>query len=80
LYWDNTGRHLTDHETQANNFTQLSHPAYSPDLAPADFWHFEYLKVMLEVSSMETTEELQEKVTDILMSIPTSTFRTGSDK
>jgi hypothetical protein len=44
-------------------------------LAPTDFWLSGYLKIMLEGSSFETTEELQEKVKDILISIPTSAFR-----
>jgi hypothetical protein len=35
---------------------------------------------MLEGSSFETAEEVQEKVTDILMSIPTSTFRALFEK
>jgi hypothetical protein len=64
-----------DYEIQANNLTRLSHPVYSSDLAPADFWLFGHLKVMLEGSSFEAAEELQEKMADILMSIPTSTFR-----
>jgi hypothetical protein len=66
---------LTDHEIQLNNLTRLSYPAFSPDLAPADFWLFGYLRVMLEGSSFETAQELQGKATGILMSIPTSTFR-----
>jgi hypothetical protein len=53
----------------------VPHPAYSPDLAPTDFWLFGYLKMMLEGHYFQTAEELQEKVTDILVSIPTSTFR-----
>jgi hypothetical protein len=36
---------------------------------------FGYLKVMLEGSPLETEEELQEKVTDILTFDPTPTFR-----
>jgi transposase len=71
---DNARPHLADHEIHTNNLTRLPHPAYSPDLAPADFWLFGYLKFMLEGHSFETAEELQEKVTEILMSIPTSTF------
>jgi hypothetical protein len=56
--------HSADHEIQANHFTRLFHPAYSPDLAPADLWPFAYQKVILEGSSLETAEQLQEKVTD----------------
>jgi hypothetical protein len=37
---------LADHETQTNSLTQLSHPAHIPDLAPAGFWLFEYLKLI----------------------------------
>jgi hypothetical protein len=75
LRLDNTRVHLADHEIQANNLTRPSHPAYSPDLTPADFWLFGYLNVVLKGSSFETAEELQERVTDILKSISTSTFR-----
>jgi hypothetical protein len=70
---DNGKAHLADHEIQINNLTRLFHTTYSPDFAPADFWLCWYLKVMLEGNSFETAEALQEKVTDNLMSIPTST-------
>jgi hypothetical protein len=62
---DNARPNLADHEIQANNLTRLSHPVHSPNSTPADFWLFGYLKVMLEGSSFEMAEELQEKVTDI---------------
>jgi hypothetical protein len=51
---DNTRPHLTDHEIQANNLARLSHTAYGSDMAPADFWLFGCLKVMLKGSSFET--------------------------
>jgi hypothetical protein len=38
LHLDNAKLHLADHQIQANNFARLSHPSYSPDLAPVDFW------------------------------------------
>jgi hypothetical protein len=72
---DNARANLAEHEIQSNNLTRLSHRASSSDLGPADFWCFGYLKVMLEGSLFEPAEELQEKVTDILASIPTPTFR-----
>jgi hypothetical protein len=37
-YLDNARRQLADHDIYANNLIWLSHPAGSPDLAPADFW------------------------------------------
>jgi hypothetical protein len=61
---------------EANSLSRLSHSASSSDLTAADFWLLRYLKVMLDGSSFETAEELQEKVTDILLSIATLTFRT----
>jgi hypothetical protein len=67
LHLDDARPHVADHETKANNLTQLSHPAYNSDLTPADFWLFGYLKVMLEGSSFETAEKLQEKMKDVLM-------------
>jgi hypothetical protein len=72
---DNARPHLHDREIQANHLNRLSHPAFSLDLTPADFRLFGYLKIMLEGNSFETAEELQEKVTGILMSITISTFR-----
>jgi hypothetical protein len=68
---DNARLHLADHEIQANNCTRVSHLAYNPDLAPADFWFSGCVKVMLEGGSLETAEELQEKVMNILTPIPT---------
>jgi hypothetical protein len=73
---DHARPHVADHEIQANNIARLFYRAYSPGLAPADFWPFEYLKSMLEGISFELAEALQGKVTDILMFVPTSTFRT----
>jgi hypothetical protein len=44
------------------------------------FWLFGYLKGMLERSSFETVENLQEKVTYILMVITTATFRASFEE
>jgi hypothetical protein len=80
LHLDNTRPHLADREMRSNNLTRVPHPVYSPDLAPADFWLFGYLKMMLEGHSFQTAEELQEKVKNIIVSIPTSTFRAVFEK
>jgi hypothetical protein len=32
---------------KAAGFEQLSHPPYSPDLAPSDFYQFRYMKQQL---------------------------------
>jgi hypothetical protein len=55
---DHARLHLIDHEIQANNFTWFSHPAYSPELATANFWFCGSLQVMLKRSSFEMAEEL----------------------
>jgi hypothetical protein len=75
LHLDNTRPRLAHHENQANNLTRLSHSAYSRYLALANISLFGYLKVVPEGGSFGTAEELQGKVTDISMSIATSTFR-----
>jgi hypothetical protein len=60
-------------------FKQITRPGCPIQLTarfcPARFLLFGYLKMMLEVSSFERAEELQEKVTNNLMSNPTSTFK-----
>jgi hypothetical protein len=37
LHLDNTRPHLAHREIQAKNLSQLSHPAYRPDLVPTNF-------------------------------------------
>ncbi len=50
LHMDNAPAHRTDIVTrglQRMNWNKLKHPAYSPDLSPADFFLFPYLKRIL---------------------------------
>jgi hypothetical protein len=56
LHLDNGKPHLADHQIQANNLTQSSHPPYSPELAPTDFWLFGDLKIILKGSSFEMAD------------------------
>jgi hypothetical protein len=67
LHLDLSRQHLADHEILANNLTSLSHPADILDFAPTDFWLFGHLKMMLEESSFEMAEDLQENGMDTLM-------------
>jgi len=46
----------------------LSHPPYSPDLAPSDFWLFNYIKTRL--SDHNDVQSLYEAVTEILENVP----------
>ena len=44
----------------------VTHPPYSPDLAPSDFWIFPKLKEKLRGCRYETIEEMKEAVTKVL--------------
>lgn len=49
-------------------------PAYSPDLAPSDFFLFGYVKDQLRGHSFRSREELQSKIVEILHSISEKIF------
>jgi hypothetical protein len=42
------GRHLAPEIFECHGITRLPHPPDSPDLSPADFWRFGYIKGTLE--------------------------------
>ncbi len=46
----------------------MAHPPYSPDLAPSDFWLFDYLKRDLDTYTDNTS--LAKAITKALNSIP----------
>ena len=50
-------------------------PAYSPDLAPSDFFLFGYVKSQLKGASFKTREQLQSKIIQILNAIPSKMIR-----
>jgi [histone H3]-lysine36 N-dimethyltransferase SETMAR len=53
---------------KAQQFTMMEHPPYSPDLAPCDFWLFDYIKQRL--SDHKTAESLHAAITKIVSEIP----------
>jgi histone-lysine N-methyltransferase SETMAR len=53
---------------QEQNLTIIDHPPYSPDLAPSDFWLFDYLKQRLD--SHSDVESLKSQITEVLLSLP----------
>lgn len=55
-------------------------PPYSPDLAPSDYFLFGYLSFMLEGYFFKTANELFDKVTEILTSIPNYMFKNAYDE
>jgi hypothetical protein len=48
----------------------VPHPAYSPDLAPSDFFLFGYLKEKLIDYNCETREQRKEAIIEIFNDIP----------
>ena len=56
----------------------IKHPPYSPDLAPCDFWLFDFIKRNLE--SYEDEESLFSAVTAILRNIPEKEYRKAFEK
>jgi hypothetical protein len=53
----------------------VSHPPYSPNLAPADFFLFPKLKTTLKGRRFQTTEEIQESAIRELPAITENAFQ-----
>jgi len=77
LHHDNAPAHaslirsyLAKHQTSF-----VSHPPYSPDLAPADFFLFPKLKTTLKGRRFQTKEEIQENAIRELRTITESAFQ-----
>ena len=45
----------------------MDHPPYSPDLAPSDFWLFDYIKQRLD--EHKDVKRLNRQITEIVFSI-----------
>jgi hypothetical protein len=54
--------------------TRLSHPSYSPDLVPCDFWIFKTRKRRLERCMFRDPVEVMTAVSTILSKIPLDEF------
>ena len=62
---DNASAHKTGAVTQffsENRIATLPHPAYSPDLAPCDFWLFPKLKELLAGNKYTRAQDLSKAV------------------
>ncbi len=57
-----------------NDFDLLSHPPYSPDLAPCDFWAFPYVKSKMRGRVFPNIDAVQKEVKSILRKTPKETF------
>lgn len=81
LLHDNARPHVTK-EVKSSLETQgvklVRHPPYSPDLAPCDFWLFDYVKQRLNVHT--DVESQKRQITSILRSIPKEEYKKTFDK
>ena len=57
-----------------NDFDLLSHPPYSPDLAPCDFWAFPHVKSQMRGRAFPSIDAIQKEVKSILRKTPKETF------
>ncbi|UYV66659.1 K02A2.6-like [Cordylochernes scorpioides] len=58
-------------------FEVLEHPAYSPDLAPSDFFLFGLLKKELKGKRFDSDEDVQKVVQDSFHTLPKSAYKEG---
>lgn len=60
--------------------SDVPHPPYSPDLAPADFFPFSKVKTTLKVHRFQTIEEIQDNVTRYFLVIPECAYQEAFQK
>ncbi len=78
LHMDNAPAHnaaLTLGLVTQLGWTRLPQPAYSPDLAPCDFWLFSRLKRNLRGVRFRTLADLKEAVSEEIALIPAQEYR-----
>ncbi|XP_071094896.1 histone-lysine N-methyltransferase SETMAR-like [Haliotis cracherodii] len=84
IFWDSAGDNAPVHTAQVAvsaahecGFKILPHPAYSPDLAPSDFFLFPQLKSVLRGRRFGTNEEVITAVEELLGSRDKQWFSDG---
>lgn len=78
LHHDNAPAHTSLKVQQfltSRNITTLSHPPYSPDLAPLDFWLFPKLKKPMKGHRYEDLEDIKRTVTSVLKNLTSGDFQ-----
>jgi hypothetical protein len=65
LHIDNASQHLAESKFDSMGIRWLSHPLYSPDIGPCDFWLFGYFKMNLEGMFFDTSATLLAEIEDI---------------
>ncbi len=77
IHMDNAPPHTADNTInllRALGWSRLPHPAYSPDLAPSDFWFFAQLKKHLRGQHFGTLANLKQAVEDQISLIPAEEY------
>ena len=78
LHHDNASAHteLSVREFLATKqITVLEHPAYSPDLAPSDFFLFPKIKKILKGRHFDDIDDIRNNTTAVLKAIPQNQFQ-----
>jgi hypothetical protein len=60
---------MTSQFIEQNSMQRVSHPTYSPDLAPYDFYLFGYVKQLLSGCQFADQDSLLQAISDILVGI-----------
>jgi histone-lysine N-methyltransferase SETMAR len=74
LHFDNARPRLASDKYGMFGIERLSHPPYSPDMAPCDFWVFRYLNRCLEGLFFDDDIAPEGAVSGILMSMEHDMF------
>jgi histone-lysine N-methyltransferase SETMAR len=77
LHHDNAPAHtslIVREFPKKNNMTTVPHPAYSPDLAPCDFYVFPKMKLRLKGRHFVSIEDIQAELQQILNTLMPADF------
>ncbi len=83
LLQDNAPAHTSNLAAEYFHRTEMelmSHPPYSPDLAPCDYWAFPHLKGIVRGRRFESLDDLKVEVGRALRAIPKIKFKEALDK
>jgi len=78
LHHDNAAAHTVlsvQHFLAKNNMTVIPHPAYSPDLAPCDFFLLPRIKGQMKGKSSADISEMKKKTLEVLNNVRTEEFQ-----
>ncbi len=85
-YWilhDNAPVHTAGHTVTRmweTDMKEIPHPAYSPDLAPCDFWMFPAIKKQLKGQEHRTIREVQEAVLKVIQNFTAEDYEIAFDR